>query len=125
MTTLPLKILILDENEAGRARLVRTLLRKFPKCVVLECRDATTAAKMAPSECVDVAVVHCAWEMNQENVVRQIRRGAPDVPILVLSSGDRRTERRNLSIRFLEYDQWLLAGNVVEELIRPKPKLVG
>lgn len=117
MTKPPLKILLLDANETGRARLVRTLLRKFPKAVVLECCDAGTATQMAPGECVDVAVVHCTWEMNCDQVLREMRRVAPDVPVLVLSA-EEPGESRGGKVRYLDNEQWLLAGNTVAELVR-------
>jgi DNA-binding response OmpR family regulator len=122
VTRTPLKLLILDENVDGRARLVRTLLRKFPKAVVLECRDAASAATMSGSECVDFVLVHRAWDMDGDKVLRVIRKAAPDVPVLILSATRHMLDPKLGNVRFLDYDQWLLAGNVVEEMIRAKPK---
>ena len=121
MTKPPLKILLLDTSDTGRARLVRTLLRKFPKAVVLECRDASTATKIAPSEGVDVAVVHCTWEMNCDQIIREMRRVAADVPVLVLSA-EVPGENRGGKVRYLDNEQWLLVGNTVAELVRQTAK---
>ena len=113
----PRKFLLVDENADGRSLLARTLHRKFPQSLTLECIDADTAVSTAKSENLDAIIIHRA-DLPGVEIIRLIRALNPTVPILAVSGFDRAKESAAAGAnRFLNYDQWLLVGTVVAEML--------
>lgn len=113
----PRKFLLVDENADGRSLLARTLHRKFPQSLTLECIDADTAVTTARNEKLDAIVIHRA-DLPGVDIIRLIRSISPDVPILAVSGFDRSKESTAAgATRFLNYDEWLLVGTVVAEML--------
>lgn len=112
------KLLIIDDNPDGRVLLVRTLRRKFPNADLLEVADAGTALSVLGGVKFDAVISHRAGEFKGEQLVRLLRTANANVPIVMIS-GIERTEaaRAAGANRFLNYDQWLLLGGIIEEMI--------
>jgi response regulator RpfG family c-di-GMP phosphodiesterase len=116
----PRKILLIDNHTDNRALLARTLLRKFPKVILSECKDRGTAIEAAGQEQVDVVVLHRTNDAEAVDLITAIRKVNKSVPILVLSGVDRSaTVLKAGATKFLNYDEWLMVGSAVEALVSP------
>lgn len=113
-----LKFLIVDDHADGRSLVTRTLLRKFPTAAIIECVDATTAIDLAGTESIDAAIVHRAGEVPGVDLVQFLRHVNRDLVILMISGRDQ-TEAAMAAgaTRFMNYDEWLMIGTVVAELL--------
>jgi CheY-like chemotaxis protein len=112
------KLLVIDDNADGLCLLVRTLLRKFPESVVLECRDAAAAIETARGDDIDIIIAHRTTEADCGELVRMLRTVKPDVPIVLVCSTDGSELARSVGATcFVHYDAWLTLGTVVEQLI--------
>jgi CheY-like chemotaxis protein len=116
------KFLLVDENPDGRSLLARTLHRKFPQSITLECVDSQAALAAVSGEKLDAVVIHKADDVTGLELIQLIRRMNPNVPILAVSGYDRTRESLEAgATRFLNYDQWLLVGTVIGEMIGVVP----
>lgn len=112
------KFLVIDDNPEGRFLLTKTLLRKFPLSLAVECSSAGTAVTAAGQEKPDAIIVHRSDETSGVDLVTLMRKVAPDVPIVLVSGFDRTQEALAAGAnRFLNYDEWLRIGSVVEEIL--------
>ena len=113
--------LVIDADADGRALLVGTLLRVFSDGAVTECQDAKTALRLVKGHTYDAIIFHRAIGSDPTGLIRALRREKPDAPILALSTIDR---RKNLVVagatKFLNYEEWLLVGKTVLEMISPQ-----
>jgi DNA-binding NarL/FixJ family response regulator len=109
---------VVDVNPSGGALLSSTLARKFPGSRIRETSDINEAARLLANEQFDAAVVHRALESTGIEGVRHLRKVDPDVPLIMLSSADRRAEAIAAGASsFLPYDAWLMLGSVVADLL--------
>jgi CheY-like chemotaxis protein len=114
----PRKVLVVDHNPDSRFLLTKTLLRKFPHVMVLECADAESAVSTAAEGELDVIVVHRAESVSGVDVIRMLREVTDSVPIIMVSGIDRSVEALAAGANFfLSYDEWLRIGTVVAELL--------
>ena len=114
----PLQFLLLDDNPDARFLLSKTLLRKFPRCVIQECEDTESAVAVAGKKEVDLIVVHRLWDMDGATLIARLRAANPRVPIIAVSGIDRTTEAIGAgATRFLLYDEWLRIGTVATEIV--------
>lgn len=114
----PRKCLVIDDNAEARFLLTKTLLRKFPKCVIQECEDAEVAVAVAGEKDLDLVVVHRLWDTDCVSLIVMIRNANPDVPIIAVSGLDRTKEVLAAgATRFLNYEEWLRIGVVAEEVL--------
>jgi len=121
LMSFPGKVLVIDENPESRFLLTRSLVRKFPRTVVLECSSAETAACTARDEIVDVIVLHRATDVNGIDLVEKMR-DVSRAPIIMVSGIDRSAEARGAGANFfLNYDEWLRIGTVVADLLSLPP----
>jgi ActR/RegA family two-component response regulator len=112
------KFLLIDDNPDGLALLSRSLHRKFSRALILEAADITTALHAAKTENPTVIIVHRVGEHAGTEVVAMVRKANPSAPLLAVSGYDRTQQFLAAgATRFLNYDQWLLVGSVVEELM--------
>lgn len=110
--------LVIDDNPDSRFLLVKTLLRKFPSAVVQECQNGESAVELARRADTTAVITHRATEMTGLSLVRQLRAANPSVPIVMVSSMDRREAALVAgATTFLLYDEWLRIGTVVAALI--------
>ena len=116
--TSPPNFLIIDHNPDSRFLLVKTLLRKFPESGLNECADADTAVEILRREPIDAIVSHRTIEVDGITLIRTLRAIKPEVPIVMVSSVDRTTAALEAGAsRFLNYDEWLRIGSLVEVLL--------
>jgi DNA-binding NtrC family response regulator len=114
----PPKFLIVDDNPDSRFLLSKTLMRKFPTAVLVECGDDGTAVAVAGGEKLDAIVVHRSGERSGLEMLPDFRRLNPDVPIVMVSGIDRSVEAAKAGATyFLLYDEWLRIGTVVAGLL--------
>lgn len=114
----PLSFLVVDDNRDSRFLLVKTLLRKFPASVIHECHAADTALKRCRSERFSAVVTHRTTEMPGLALTRALREANDKVPLVMVSSIDRREAALGAGASaFLLYDEWLRIGTIVEQLI--------
>jgi CheY-like chemotaxis protein len=113
-----LNFLVVDDNPDSRFLLVRTLLRKFPAAVIHECQGAERSFELARQEVLTAIVVHRATEIGGIPLLRELRAIASSVPIVMVSSIDRREAAMASGANaFLLYDEWLRIGTVMANLI--------
>jgi CheY-like chemotaxis protein len=118
----PLRFLVVDEDNDSRFLLEKTLLRKFPGAVVQGCRTADAALATARTDHLAAIVTHRTSEMAGADLVREFRAINAEVPIIMVSSIDRREAAATAGATcFLLYDEWLRIGSLVEELLQKGP----
>lgn len=113
--------LVIDFQRDSRFLLVKTLARKFPHAVIRECEDAEQAVQMARTQDVACVVTHRTFETSGAELVRRLREVDPAVPIVMVSGLDReRVAMEAGATSFLNYDEWLRIGSVVEAHLRKR-----
>ena len=113
-----LVFLIVDDNPDGRFLISKTLLRKFPTSVIVECQSAEAAFRELTVRKVSLIITHRTYEFEGIALVSELRQRAPDVPILMTSGIDRQdAARRAGADAFLTYEQWLMVGSHVARLL--------
>lgn len=118
MTDGRLSFLVIDDNADGRFLLSKSLLRKFPRCLVLECIDAEMAVATLKSQPVSAVLAHRAADVDGLTLVKLLREASPQVPILFLSGIDRAESGKAAgATEFLNFDAWLMVGPVVARLL--------
>jgi CheY-like chemotaxis protein len=114
----PRKILVIDHNTDNGALLVRTLSRKFPNAKVELCRESGAAVSAVGAEQIDVVVAHRSVEDDATALIRMLLAVAPDLPIIAVSSVDKRQEVLAAgAVEFMLYDEWLRIGGVISTLL--------
>ena len=114
--------LLVDHNADSRLLLGRTLLRKFPGALIKECDTAPAALAAVQSAAIDVAICHRLDGHDGATVVGLLRQANPAVPIIMVSGINRSHEARKAGANaFLNFDEWLTLGTVVERLLTAKP----
>lgn len=113
-----LHFLIIDDNPDGRFLVAKTLLRKFPNGTISECQTAEAAFRLLAHQAVSLIVSHRTFDFEGTALVRELRERAPETPILMTSGIDRREAALQAGAdAFLTYDEWLMVGNRVAELL--------
>lgn len=116
------KFLVIDDHVDNRFLLTRTLQRKYPGAVVTECSTLAAALAQVGRDGIDAVVSHRAGELDGLELVRELRRAAPAMPIVMVSGLDRtRAALTAGATRFLNYDEWLRLGTVMEEIFLTQP----
>jgi len=110
--------LLVDDSPDGRYLISKTLLRKFPRATIIECRTAESAFAALAKEMPSLIVAHRTYEFNGIDLLRELRQRAPGVLILMTSGID----RRELALQagadaFYTYDEWLMVGSHVAQLL--------
>ena len=109
---------MIDFNAESRFLLVKTLRRKFASAVIHETDVADDAVELAKHTSLTAVVSHRTFDVEGVELVRQLRAVDAEVPIVMVSGIDRGTAPLEAGATvFLQYDQWLRIGTVVEELI--------
>jgi DNA-binding NtrC family response regulator len=112
------KFLIIDDNADSRFLLTKTLIRKFPTALLIECADTGTALIAAENEKPAAIVVHRTGETSGLDLIPLLRAANHRVPIVMVSGIDRTTEAMAAGATcFLNYDEWLRIGSVVAGLL--------
>jgi DNA-binding NtrC family response regulator len=112
------KFLVVDDNPDSRFLLTKTLMRKFPTALVIECADTGTALLAAENENPAGIVVHRTSEMGGLQLIPLLRHANRKAPIVMVSGIDRTAEAIEAGANyFLNYDEWLRIGSVVGGLL--------
>jgi DNA-binding NtrC family response regulator len=112
------KFLVIDDNADSRFLLTKTLMRKFPAALVIECADTGTALIAAENEKPAGIVVHRTSEMGGLQLLPLLRQANRKAPIVMVSGIDRTAEAIEAGANyFLNYDEWLRLGSVVAGLV--------
>jgi response regulator RpfG family c-di-GMP phosphodiesterase len=112
--SVPLKMLIIDQNADNGALLARTLLRKFPTAAVQLCGETETAIALAKAEPLTAIVMHRTMEDDASALTSTMRRLNPDAVIIVVSGVDRsESVLRAGATGFLNFEEWLRLGTLV------------
>jgi CheY-like chemotaxis protein len=118
MTPTGKTFLVVDDNADSRFLLVKTMLRKFPTAVIHECQESGDAVRIAQSEPLAAIIAHRAADLDGISLIRELRAASPDVIILMVSGLDRTDKAiRAGATCFLNYDEWLLVGSLVTDLL--------
>lgn len=121
-----MRFLIIDENLDSRYFISRALLRKFSDATFVECGSVETALEAIRSEPFDVVISHRTHEMDGISLVRALCAAAPDVPVIMMSSMPRREAALAAGAAgFLLYDQWLLLGTLVMDILTGREQAGG
>jgi DNA-binding response OmpR family regulator len=113
------RFLIIDQNPDSLTLLSRTLVRKFPHAVIVECVESDDAVRYARVQHFDAIVVHRALGMSAQDTVRGLREANANFPIVMMSSVDQTEVAVNAGASsFLHFDAWLMLGSVVADLIK-------
>jgi DNA-binding NtrC family response regulator len=121
-TASSLNFLVIDENPDGRFLLSKSLLRTFPHAAVVECQSADTAFRELRSRKIAAILAHRTFEYEGVNLVREIRKVNPSVPLIMTSGIDRREQALAAGATcFFNYDQWLTIGPFMADLLRAAP----
>jgi CheY-like chemotaxis protein len=114
------KLLIIDDEPDNLLLLSKTLLRKFPNAVLVECRSAEAAANILKTERVKLVIAHRAHEARGAELIRLLRSANAEVPIIAVSQGDQKdTALAAGATRFHRFEEWLMIGNAAAALLDP------
>jgi len=115
------KFLVIDDNADGRSLLARTLLRKFPQSLTIECAEAAAATRTAGTEQLDAIIVHRAREMEGVDLIPLLREISPRIPIIYVNGPDRsQAALAGGATSCLSYDAWLRLGTVIAEALESR-----
>jgi CheY-like chemotaxis protein len=113
-----LHFLVIDDNADGRFLVAKTLLRKFPQAVILECQTLAAAFDSLQRQPLSAVIAHRALEAEGIHLVCELRKQDGDVPILMMSGIDRQKDALMAGANaFLTAQQWLLVGSTLETLL--------
>lgn len=113
-----LLFLLVDDSPDGRYLISKTLLRKFPRATIVECRTAETAFAAIAREMPSLIVTHRTYEFTGIELLRELRQRAPGVLILMTSGIDRREHALEAGAdAFYTYEEWLMVGSHVAQLL--------
>lgn len=119
----PHKLLVVDSNADNGMLLVRSLTRKYPRALIELCRDPATAVQCLSSETIDCVVLHRTDEVDAVTLIKEFLAVAPSLPILAVSGFNRRKLLIDAGAAdFLDYDEWLRVGNVVDAMLDRRPQ---
>lgn len=117
------RFLVVDDNADSRMLLARTLMRRFPEAVVLECQHGDTAVRIAEREQLNAVIAHRTFDYDGETLIALMRRVNPAVPIVMVSGYDRSARALAAGANaFLNYDGWLNIGTVVADVMESAQK---
>ena len=116
-----LQFVVVDNHPDNRFLLTKTLKRRIPDAVIIECQDSDTALSAVTGAAVAAVVVHRARDLGGILLIEQLRGANATVPILCVSGVDLKSEALKAGANaYLPYDAWLRVGSVVAELISSK-----
>jgi CheY-like chemotaxis protein len=113
-----LKFLVVDDVAENRFIVVKTLLRKFPGSSVQECEESAPALAAAQHDRLSAVVVHRGLDVDGPQMIAQLRRVNPSVPIIMVSGREEYPEAIEAGANvFLNYSSWGKVGTAVEAAI--------
>lgn len=112
------RFLVLSIDPDTTFFIVRTLLRKFPSAEVTDKGSLAQARDAVHATAYDGIVVHRAAEADAMGAVSDLRKVGPTTPIILLSSTTTPEAASAAgATRFLDPDEWLLVGTLMEKAL--------
>ncbi len=112
------KFLVVDTDQDSRFFLSRTLLRKFPSAILVECQTNQAALRQAADAELSAVIVHRTLTGSAEELIPQLRAARPDIVIIWVSSVIPTTDYQSIGAdRFLASAEWLRIGTVTAEAL--------
>lgn len=112
--------LVVDSNVDNGNILIRSLSRKFPAASIQLCRTSHAAIEALATEVIDAVVLHRTDMEDATHMIEGLRQIAPTVPIVAVSGVDRRRQLLAAgAAAFLNFDEWLRIGAIVQGVIEP------
>src|SRR3954469_22517062 len=105
LTSYP-EFLIVDDHVDNRFLLTKTLIRKFPRALILECRDSVAALQAVKRPNLTAVIVHRADDVDGLPLIEMLRNENRSVPILYVSTTRREEAFAAGASAFLNYDAW-------------------
>jgi hypothetical protein len=122
VTESPQQFVVVSDSEEERMLYARTLLRKFPAAVIVECRVDAAALMLERAADFTGVAVHFGSSPEIRAFVENLRQIARQLPIVSLSGFDRSIDALAAGTsRFLPADQWLMLGVVMQDLLANPP----
>lgn len=118
----PRKILVVDDDDHTRFLLTKTLLRRFPQLVMLECIQGSSALTTVAFEQLDLVIVRRGEDMSGLDLVGSLRRVAPALPSILVTAGDRMEAIAAGATRCLNVEDWLQVGLIASDLVSEKAR---
>lgn len=85
---------------------------------MVECHSLAMAEEPLRTSALDLVIAHRTTEVGGAELVREVRKRVPDVPMIAISSFDQRAETQAAGAnRFCLTDEWLLIGSAAAELL--------
>jgi CheY-like chemotaxis protein len=113
-----LSFLLIEDNTDNRYLLVRTLNRKFPGAVTIECSESEEAIAYLKAHNFAAIILHRASDADALPMV-EILRAKTQTPVIVVSDVDRSEKVLAAGATgFLHYDAWLNLGTVVANVLK-------
>jgi CheY-like chemotaxis protein len=113
------EFLVVDDHLDNRYLLTKTLSRKFPGAVLVECQEMASAVAAAMRSTITAAIVHRTSDADALALIHALRAANAKLPILYVSGGSgAAVALRTGANAFLPYDEWLRVGVAVEEMLR-------
>ena len=88
---------------------------------MMQCEEAGGALVALATNEIDVTVLHRTFELDAVSLVTAIRQVTKDMPVIVVSGVDRSAAVTAAgATAFMNYDEWLMLGAVVENALKEK-----
>ena len=97
---------------------MRSLGRKFAAASIQLCKETGRAVEIVATEKIDAIILHRTEEQDAVSLIRTLRKIDASVVIIAVSGVDRSEQVLAAGATgFLNYDRWLLIGNVVSNAL--------
>lgn len=119
-----IKVLLADDHSIVRAGLCRIIAESDTMAVIAEAADGREAVRLAKEKKPDVAVIDISMPvMDGLEVIRELRIGFPDLPILVLTMH----EEQQYAVRAIEAGAmgYITKKSAPEQLVTAIEKIYG
>lgn len=113
------KFLIVDDNPDHCFFFSKTLRRKFPDAVLIECQTVESAISTISNNNIDLIVAHRTPELRGADLIAALRKMDLAAPIIAVSSMGHGDDLLAAGAsRFHLVDEWLLIGNAAADLLK-------
>lgn len=114
------RLLVVDDNPTGRFVITELLRERFPHCVILETDNVGEAIDLLAGAPVAAVVSHRGDDCDDAELVRDLRRMRPNVPIVAASDAQRvRPVIAAGATEFARYGAWTTIADAVHHAMQP------
>lgn len=116
------KLLVVDDNPTGRFVISELLRERFPQSIILETDNVGEAIALLARETVAAIVCHRGDDCDDAELVRDLRRMRPVVPIVGTSDAPRVAPVISAGANeFARYGAWATIADAVSRVLEPHP----